>query len=121
MIPRRALEACATLERRAAAKAASAADAARRHEARCDAERAAVHASRARLAARSSWVAVECAAVHLRRVRGDECIDVHSRRADGDRRRCRALVEERRKWARIRRGLERRVERLARTQSTWQG
>lgn len=124
MSVRRAVQACATLERRAAARAACAAAAVRRQQAQRGSELAAVRSSRALLATRPSWFAAECAVVELRRIRGVVRIDALARSADRERRRQRAFSDERRKWAQMRRGLERRIERLARvagSRTPWQG
>jgi len=107
----RAIETCAALERRAAALAWKALSNVRRSENAGAASLAGIVEARAKLESESTWSAARCAALHLRA----RMCRARAASSSAEAQRQRAAAAEqlavKRRWGRIRRGLERRLER----------
>jgi hypothetical protein len=107
------------LEQRALARAAQAYAAARRFDAKCDAERSIAARGRKVLASAAQWRAEECASVHARSVRGGIAVATLRQSSRRERERANTHLAGRMAWGRLRRGLERRVARSSQADKPW--
>ncbi|HYK52449.1 MAG TPA: hypothetical protein VEV38_02860 [Candidatus Eremiobacteraceae bacterium] len=115
----RALATCATLERRAAAAVRASNAERRRVESMASDERDRGHSARVWIASQPLWTSdlcsiLECRADRMRHTLAD--LTRRGARADAS---GAASDAERRRWARIMRGLERRLARAADLESPW--
>jgi hypothetical protein len=108
---RRTIETCAALERRAAALAWKASSSVRRSENARAASLAGIVEERTKLESEPAWSAARCAALHLRAKMCHERAANSSAEAQRHRAAAAEQLAVQRSWGRIRRGLERRVER----------
>lgn len=119
MRPSSALTTCGMLERRAAA-AVYAANAERlRTEAAAAHARRRSDAIRALMAFEPIWTSELCSIVERRSDRTREMLGDLARRRAGAQRKGEAYEAQRRRWARMVRGLERRIAREAELESPW--
>jgi len=116
-----ALAVCATLERRATAAARAALAQARRLEVARIQEQAAASVARMTLAREPGWPSDICGLVDRRSARARIASDSLSIGVAKARASARAHDAERRRWAQLVRGLERRAVRRAQEDAAWDG